>query len=212
MPDGAGWHPELGPRMTHPAVSAIVLAGGRSSRFGRDKLAEPIDGRTLLDHAIDAVRPFATEILVVAAPGASPVLPAGSALVHDSVAYEGPLAGLLAGLRVAAGPVVLVIGGDMPDLVGAVIGSMLGELENPSIDAVVLEHEGRPRPLPLVARHEPALTTATELRAAGERRLRALTGALAIHVIPEATWRTLDPDGRSLRDIDTPTDLDEPGG
>ena len=38
-------------------VAAIVLAGGRSSRFGRDKLAEPVDGRPLLDHAIDAVRP-----------------------------------------------------------------------------------------------------------------------------------------------------------
>ncbi|MGH2474787.1 MAG: NTP transferase domain-containing protein, partial [Candidatus Limnocylindrales bacterium] len=32
-----------------PRIGAIVLAGGRSSRFGRDKLAEPMDGRPLLD-------------------------------------------------------------------------------------------------------------------------------------------------------------------
>ena len=34
--------------MTEPTVTGLVLAGGRSSRFGRDKLAEPIDGRPLL--------------------------------------------------------------------------------------------------------------------------------------------------------------------
>ena len=56
-------------------VSAVILAGGRSSRFGRDKLAEPIDGRTLLRHVIDAVRPLATETIVVAAPGGDPVAP-----------------------------------------------------------------------------------------------------------------------------------------
>ncbi len=30
---------------------------------------------------------------------------------------------------------------------------------------------------------------------------------LVSDVIPEATWRLLDPDGRTLRDIDTPADL-----
>ena len=36
-------------------VSVVVLAGGRSSRFGRDKLAERLDGRTLLTNAIDSM-------------------------------------------------------------------------------------------------------------------------------------------------------------
>ena len=66
-PRAAGRRP-----MTTDGISVIVLAGGRSRRFGRDKLAEPVDGRPLLHHAIDAVRPIATEIIVVAAPGASP--------------------------------------------------------------------------------------------------------------------------------------------
>ena len=45
--------------MTARRVTGLVLAGGRSSRFGRDKLAERIDGRTLLDSAIDGVTPAA---------------------------------------------------------------------------------------------------------------------------------------------------------
>jgi molybdopterin-guanine dinucleotide biosynthesis protein A len=193
--------------MTTRRITALVLAGGRSARFGRDKLAEPLDGRPMLDHAIEAVRTLATEILVVAAPGSNQPLPQGATLVHDPVAFEGPLAGVVAGLGAARGSIVLVIGGDMPTLVGAVIDSMLDALEAPGIDAVVLEHDGRARPLPLVLRRDPALTAASRLFTDGERRLRALPEALATATIPELTWRTLDPEGQTLRDIDTIGDL-----
>ncbi len=193
--------------MSRPDVTAIVLAGGRSSRFGRDKLAEPIDGRPLLDHAIEAVRPVAGRILVVVAPDAAPALPTGTTLVHDPTPFEGPLAGLLAGLREADDPVVLAVGGDTPDLVVAVVESMLAALDSAGADAVVLEHDGRARPLPMVLRREPAVAAAAALYARGERRLRALTEVLATSVIPETTWRALDPDALTLRDIDTPADL-----
>jgi molybdopterin-guanine dinucleotide biosynthesis protein A len=188
-------------------VTAVILAGGRSSRFGRDKLVEAIDGRSLLLRAIDGVVPLATEILVVAAPDATPAVPEGVTLVHDPVAFEGPLAGLLAGLRVATEPVVLVVGGDMPSLVGAVLASMLAALHEPGIDAVVLEHDGRSRPLPMALRREPALATGDRLFRAGERRLRGLPEALATRTLPEATWRTLDPHAGTVRDVDTPADL-----
>ena len=193
--------------MNGPRVSVVILAGGRSSRFGRDKLAEPIDGRPLLEHAIDAVRPIAGRILVVVAPGAAPTLPPGTTLVHDPRPFEGPLAGLLAGLREAEDPVVLAVGGDTPDLVVAVVESMLDALDLAGADAVVLEHDGRARPLPMVLRREPAIAAATALYERGERRLRALTEVLATSVIPENTWRALDPDALTLRDIDTPADL-----
>lgn len=193
--------------MTSQGVTAVVLAGGRSSRFGRDKLAEPIDGRSLLLHAIDGVVPLATEILVVAAPDATLAVPEDVTLVHDPVAFEGPLAGLLAGLRAATEPVVLVVGGDMPSLVGAVLVSMLAALDEQGVDAVVLEHDGRARPLPMALRRDPALEAGDRLFRAGERRLRAMPEALATRTIHEGTWRILDPDGRTVRDIDTLADL-----
>jgi molybdenum cofactor guanylyltransferase len=188
-------------------VTAIVLAGGRSSRFGRDKLAEPIDGRPLLTHAIEAVRPHSTQILVVAAPDAVLSLPADTTIVHDSVAFEGPLVGLLAGLRAASEPVVLVVGGDMPSLVGAVLEFMLGELDVPDVDAVVLEHDRRSRAMPMVLRQERALVAADRLVDGGERRLRAVLDVLTTRIVAEATWRATDPDARTIRDVDTQADL-----
>lgn len=202
--------------MTTRRLTAVILAGGRSRRFGRDKMAEPVEGRPLLHHAIDAVRPLATEILVVGAsaspPSASPPstwspLPGDVSLVRDPVAFEGPLAGLLSGLAAAHEPIVLVVGGDMPTLVGAVLESMVSELEALGADAVVLEHAGRARPLPMVLRREPGLAAAGRLFDAGERRLGAATEALGAHVVPESTWRDLDPEARTIRDIDTEADL-----
>ena len=186
-------------------VSAVVLAGGRSSRFGRDKLAEPIDGRPLLQHAIDAIRPVAVEVVVVAAPDAMPRVPADVRVVHDPVAFEGPLAAARIGARAASEDVVLLVGGDMPEIVIAVVESMVDALDG--FDAVVLEHDGRPRPLPMVVRRGPAVATASLLVGTGERRLGALADALATNVIPEGAWRPLDPDARTLRDIDTEADL-----
>ena len=42
-----------------------VLAGGRSSRFGSDKALAMLDGRTLLDHALAALRPHCDAVIVV---------------------------------------------------------------------------------------------------------------------------------------------------
>ena len=204
--------------MTQRRVSAVILAGGRSSRFGRDKLAEPIGGRPLLEHAIDAVRPLATQIIVVGAPAiAGPgwstwqhsdlALSPDVSLVQDSVAHEGPLVGLVVGLRAARETLVVVVGGDMPTLVASVIEALLSQLDDPEIDVAVLHHEGRARPLPMAIRRVAGLAAAERLVEGGERRLRALADALVTRVIAEPTWRLLDPDGLTIRDVDTPADL-----
>ena len=187
-------------------LSAVILAGGRSSRFGRDKLAEPLDGSPLLDHAVAAVRSLAEEVIVVAAPGADLAIP-DAQVVHDPAPFEGPLAGTMAGLGAASCEEALVVGGDMPTLVAAVLQTMIAALDDPAIAAVVLEHEGRARPLPLAVRREAGLNAGTALIDGGERRLRALIETLFTRVIPEDTWRRLDPAGATLRDVDTPADL-----
>ncbi len=203
-------------RPRHPArVGAIVLAGGRSSRFGRDKLAEPLDGRPLVQHAIDAVRRVAAELdlVVVAAPDATPAISGDARLVRDPRPFEGPLAGLATGLAALAPEVdrVLVVGGDMPGLVPEVLRLLVVVLdEAPGIDLVLLAGDDRARPLPAAIRRGPGAAAAEALLATGERRLRALAGVLGVKVIPAPAWRALDPSGATLGDIDTPDDLPTP--
>ena len=75
----------------------VVLAGGRSSRFGSDKALARFDGRTLLDHALAALRPHVDAVAVVGrAHGAVPG-------IADWPAPDlGPLGGLCGALRFAA--------------------------------------------------------------------------------------------------------------
>ena len=189
-------------------IGAIVLAGGRSSRFGRDKLSEPIDGRPLLHHAIAAVRALTEEVVVVVAPGQDPPLPAGVRLIHDAAAFEGPLAGMCEGLEAMDPAIdrVVVVAGDMPSLEPAVLSRLVDSL-GLSIDIALLEVGGEPVPLPMAILRAPALASARALLAAGERRLRALPDALHPTVVAETTWRLHDPHGATLRDIDSPSDL-----
>ena len=189
-------------------IGAIVLAGGKSSRFGRDKLAEPLLGRPLLHHAVAAVQAVATDVIVVVAPEATIDPPGDARVVHDARAFEGPLAGLAAGLA-ALDPAVdraIVVAGDMPSLQPTVLARLIGAIGS-TADVAVLELDGRLVPFPMALRPPEALVAARRLLATGERRLRAVPETLPTQIIAEATWRLDDPGSATLRDIDTPADL-----
>jgi molybdopterin-guanine dinucleotide biosynthesis protein A len=188
-------------------TGAVVLAGGRSSRFGRDKLAATIDGRPVLEHAIDAVRDVVDVVVVVLAPDDERPLPVGVEVARDLTAFEGPLAGLAAGLAALPDDVdrALVSGGDMPRMAGPVLALLLRTLvEDDAVDAVVLDEGG---PLPMAIRRNRSRQLAEDLLAAGERRLRAVPESLGATVIDGETWRAVDPAGATLLDIDEPSDL-----
>jgi molybdenum cofactor guanylyltransferase len=190
-----------------PSVAGLVLAGGRSSRFGRDKLAEPLDGRPLLDHAIDAIRSVAGDVIVVVAPDSDRPAPPDVRIVRDEHAFDGPLAGLAAGLAATDADVVVVVAGDMPSVRSEVLAHLVDSLATAGTDASVLAVGDDRPPLPMALRREPAAAAARDLLATGERRLRALPEALRAAVVPEALWRRDDPEGASLIDVDEPADL-----
>jgi molybdenum cofactor guanylyltransferase len=192
-------------------VTAIVLAGGRSSRFGGPKLQAIVDGRTLLDHSIDVASQLPGETVIATAPGMTEQPQrSGVRVVADPQPFEGPLAGLASALASVSTPLGIVIAGDMPRLSAAVLAAMLDALDDPDrpADAVVLADGETRRPLPLALRVEPAGSAVLALLDDGERSLRALVARLDARVLTEPEWRPLDPSGGSLVDIDRPDDLE----
>jgi molybdopterin-guanine dinucleotide biosynthesis protein A len=189
--------------------SGIVLAGGRSSRFGGDKLAAMVDGVPLLERAIAAVGEVAGEILVVGRTGGVSE-DRRARFVSDRVPHQGPLAGLVAGLAAASHERAVVVAGDMPSLDPAVLRMLLANLgDSPfGIEAVALGlgSTDSPQPLPIAIRHS-VLGSATRTVEGGERSLGRFLARLPLKVLPEATWRAADPAARSLVDIDVPSDL-----
>ncbi len=203
------------------SITAVVLAGGRSSRFGSPKLEADLDGSTLLDHALRAVAGVAGEIVVAGAaneeqaPGQVTTLPStvdGVRIrrVTDDEAFAGPLAGLDGAIRSVATDFALVAGGDMPALVPVVLDAMLAWLAaSPDVDAVALHDGSRRQVLPLALRVERARVAATEALRSGDRSLAGFIDRLRCAELPAAAWRVLDPDARTLVDVDVPADLDD---
>ena len=188
-----------------------MLAGGRSARFGSDKLAAGYRGIPLLHHAVLRLAEVCAEVVIVIAPAApDPAVPIGvnARFVRDPREGEGPVVGLLAGLEGVETPLAIVAGGDMPDLSTAVLVEMLRVVREAAVDAVALQDGDRFRPLPSLMRVEPARQAARSLLHAGERSLRAVLQALRTAVIDEQTWVGLDPGRRTLFDVDEPGDLD----
>jgi molybdopterin-guanine dinucleotide biosynthesis protein A len=202
--------------VTPPRVTGIVLAGGRSTRFGGDKLAVEVDGRPLLHRAIDAVAEVADQVVVViGADAPEPTLPSDLpvpvVVARDAIAGQGPLAGIAAGLAAASHPLAILVGGDQPDLQPEVLRELLRRLTpaagGPPLDVVGLEEDGRLRPLPVALRVATAGPAAGVALAGGTRSLVGLFGRLRAGTLSPDRWRVLDPTGDSLRDIDTRHDL-----
>lgn len=192
-------------------MTGVVLAGGTSARFGRDKLVEPVGGEPMLYAAIRAVAPVCDEVLVsVAADGDVPPTPEDVpvVIVRDDRADEGPLAGLNSAMGQVSTSLVVVVGGDMPFLQHQVVHVLVEYARShPEAPVVALDDGEAVRPLPSVIRREIASRLGS-LVDSGERRLRALVREFPVAAVPPGTWLPLDPERRSLRDVDRPEDLE----
>jgi molybdopterin-guanine dinucleotide biosynthesis protein A len=199
----------MSPPPTVGAATAIVLAGGRSSRFGSDKLVATVDGAPLIHHPIRAVAAVVERIVVVAAPGAALPLPAELVdrieVVHDAEPFGGPLLGLGAALATVETPIAIVVAGDMPSLAPPVLARLLAAL-GPA-RAAMLEVPGRLQPLPSAVEVSSARSAIAEALGRGERSLAALLSRLDAALVPQAVWLALDPAGASITDIDRPEDV-----
>jgi molybdopterin-guanine dinucleotide biosynthesis protein A len=208
------------PAIEPGGVAGIVLAGGASRRFGRDKLAADLDGRPVLHHAIVGLATVVDEIIVaVGYDGRLPVAvdarqlvdPSRGAppirVVADPLPDGGPLVGLATALDATDAELAVVVGGDMPSVPGAIVEALLERVRAGSGAAALLEI-AELRALPMALRVAPTRVASARCLDAGRRSLRAALDEIDTVGIPESEWRQLDPAGDALRDIDRPADLD----
>jgi len=155
--------------------SGIVLAGGRSTRFGgKEKSLEVVEGKRMICRAVDAISGAVDDVVISVRDERqrdllSPFLP-GYRFVFDEVEGIGPLAGVYSGLREAKGDYAVVVACDMPFISAAAIELLFRRAEGH--DAAVPRHEnGLVEPLHAVYRREPMLEAVRQSIAAGEGRI-----------------------------------------
>ncbi len=186
---------------------ALVLAGGRSTRMGRDKATLPFGPRTMLDRILALLRPVVDERIVVARPGQDlPALPPDARLAFDRRLDRGPLQGLEAGLEAAASDVLFATACDTPFLSRALVGLLFERLGDASV--VVAEAGGRLHPLAAVYRRS-VLSDVRALLSADRLRPIFLYERVPTVRVGEDELRRVDPALLSLENTNTPEQYEE---
>jgi molybdopterin-guanine dinucleotide biosynthesis protein A len=190
-------------------VTAILLAGGRSTRFGEDKGRIVSGGRTLLEHAAAALPAGRAATIVVVRPeqlaAYAGLLSDATVVPDDADLPEGPLRGVVTGLRSCRTAWAWVVACDQPVVRPALLAAFLEVADDRPVIPVWND-----RPQPLVALYPAAY--AEDLAAFALSGVRSLTGAVDragyLEFAADAC-RAVDPDGRSFLNVNTPAQLEE---
>jgi molybdopterin-guanine dinucleotide biosynthesis protein A len=186
------------------AASGIVLAGGASSRMGRDKASLSVGGLPALERAAGTVARVCEEV-VIAAGDHSPLRLSAVATVwvSDPPGMGGPLAGLAAGLGAARHDLAIVVACDMPFLSDRLLSHLRDIAEG--CDAVVPLINGTPQSLHAAYARD-CLPAVESLLRLGATSLRELLPCLRVKYLSESRCRALDPSGLSWFNMNTPGD------
>jgi len=127
-----------------PELSFILLAGGKSTRMGRDKASLPFFGTSLLQLQLDKARLMGCgDILISGADHSAD----GAKTVPDVYPDRGPLGGLHACLREAKHTNCIVLGADMPLLPPCELRALAREHASSGAEITLAVHSERWEPL-----------------------------------------------------------------
>ena len=126
-------------------LSAVILAGGRSSRMGRDKARLELGGRPLLARQIQLAREAGAAKVFVSGHAERDYLEFGCPVLFDRSADAGPLAGIERALTEISSSWLLVLAVDMPNLTPAILQQLAGR--GAGTTGVIPRVNGRIEPL-----------------------------------------------------------------
>ncbi|PAW79625.1 MAG: hypothetical protein B9S32_03560 [Verrucomicrobia bacterium Tous-C9LFEB] len=96
--------------------SAVLLAGGKSTRMGRDKASLPYQGRMLWEHQIETLRESGAAEILISGPPHGVYADSGYTIISDASVNCGPIGGLYSTLAKAAHGHVLLLAVDLPHM------------------------------------------------------------------------------------------------
>lgn len=184
------------------ALDVVVLAGGAARRMGHDKATLVLDGRRLVDHVADRMATVADHVIVASGPrslGRDDEVP-------DAPDVAGPLAGVVAALRVSSARMLAIVPVDAPDTDPALLARLASWCADQGRAAAVAVTGERVQALHAVI--AVAARDAVEARVAdGERSPRGLLAWLDAARMGVDGWGDLDPAAIFADDWDRPEDL-----
>jgi molybdopterin-guanine dinucleotide biosynthesis protein A len=106
-------------------ITGIILAGGKSSRFGEDKALYRYNGKPMVEYAIDVLGTICENILLITNKPDEYSKFNDIKLVHDKYLGCGPLGGIHAGLLESKNEDNLIVSCDMPEINSGLLSVLL---------------------------------------------------------------------------------------
>lgn len=124
-------------------ITAIILAGGKSTRMKEDKGLVFFNGKMLVQHVIESLNTITGNIIIITA---NPVYKQfGYPCIEDEMKERGPLGGIFTGLIHSSAIKNLVVGCDMPFLSRDIFNGLISNCDG--VDALLAEHKDKVEPL-----------------------------------------------------------------
>lgn len=181
----------------------FVVAGGQSSRMGRDKALLPFGEATLIEHAIALAREVTPEVAVLCGPTRR-YQEFGVPVIEDPVCGVGPLGGLYGAVLAASADHrerIFWLAVDLPLLPSGLLARLLAELDQADVAMARTPHGLEP--LCAAFRTEPALGAVRDALRTGRLKLTAALEGLRLDPI--------DTDPALFANINSPRDYDQLG-
>jgi len=130
-------------------LSAVVLAGGQSSRMGGvDKGLIEFDGRKMVEWSLDAARPFVSRLLISCNRNITDYMPLADSVVCDRISGSlGPLAGVHAAMEVIETNALLVLPCDTPLITAGLLEKLIVSAAESSGSIIYFVGEAGAHPL-----------------------------------------------------------------
>lgn len=193
--------------------SGIILAGGRSTRFGGgEKSLRQVNGKAMICRVMESLRGVVDEIIISVRDEKQqelvyPIIRDIDNFVYDESHGMGPLSGVRSGLRKARGDYVIIVACDMPyikkEAVELLFGLAMGH------DAAVPMHEdGFIEPLHAVYKRDAMLDAVEHSFKAGEKRIASPLKYLGdVVYVTDEKIKAVDPALRTFLNINKAEDL-----
>jgi molybdopterin-guanine dinucleotide biosynthesis protein A len=196
-------------------TNGYVLAGGTSSRFGRDKALAEVRGKSMLLRACELLGEVCGSVAVVAAQERYSGI--GYSLIPDRWPGAGPLGGIITALLASAATAAggqsapaewnLIVSCDMPFLTAQWLAFLTAHAEASSKDAIVPRSASGLEPLCACWRTSAAETLSRAFES-GIRKISDAIALLPVAILDESAWKRFDTAGRLFLNMNTPADYE----
>jgi molybdopterin-guanine dinucleotide biosynthesis protein A len=188
-------------------LAAAILAGGRAERLGGvDKSTLVLDGRSILERILDAIRPSASYVFAVGDRYGAAAR-AGLPVVEDVEPGVGALGGIYSAIVRSPCARTLVVGCDTPFITARLIALLAERAETTGADVVIPRDEMGYQPLCAVY----GRTCAEALReriARGERHAAVPPPGVRVVEVGRGELAAIDPEGLLFVNVNTPEDYE----